>query len=224
MSKISKFFLILCVIGVIAYAWFTLNKNSGSTTKSKLSEPTSSSVSVKRTKTYMSSTYGFSFSYPDSLDIKEFSPERISIGTKGIAVFKNLVDISIIKGGPDNKAQSFEEFVLDESRLACSSITIASSLYCTRIDDVFSIKPFTSSAGGSGQVFYLKAEGKKVSTGISVSERRGPFYTFNTSSFTPNMMSFLLINGSEDKDSSELDLYVIGVIVNSVLIKGSDSN
>jgi hypothetical protein len=224
MSKGSKFFLIICIIGALAVAWFVLNRNSNLTTKPKLLEPTASQTIVKKTKTYTSSVYGFSFSYPDNLDIDESSPEHISVGRKGVSIFNSLVDITLIKSSPEIQVQSFEEFVLDQSRLACSYNISSVSQLCTRIDDLVKIKPFTSKTGIYGQVFYLKADEKTIATGKIVSKSRGPFYTFNTSIATPNSMSFILISNPINKDPSNADLPVIEAVANSVLIQGSTSN
>jgi len=166
-------------------------------------------------KKYVSNQYGFSFSYPDTFNLEEYNPDQITIGREGIIQTTHIVDVSILKSSTDIQIQSFDEFVLDTARDACSYKTNATVVTCTRIDDVVNIKPFTSDSGAQGQVFYLKGSERNSKTGKSAIIRRGPFYTFNTTASTPNSMSFIMIHNPVQLDPSAADLQTIEVVAKS---------
>lgn len=168
-------------------------------------------------KTYSSSKYGFSFSYPENLEIV-VSADEILLGKRGANNFEPKVIVEVLKSSSEIEIQSFEEFVLDASREACSIETESIIQTCTRIDDVVRIAPFKSEPGVAGQVFYLKGEEKDKKTGKTQSMRRGPFYTFNTSLNTPNQMSFILIGNPFEKSPDEADSPLIKSVANSLVI------
>lgn len=219
MSQGSKFFITLCVIAGLVLGWFFLRQKfdikprmSNSSKENPVAPP------QRVTKKYSNEKYGFSFEYPDGYVLKEVSPEQIVIGRQGVKTFTPIADIQIIKSSPEIELQTFEEFVIDQARVACAVENPETSFACTRIDDVVKIKGFTSDAKVSGQVFYLKGEEKDAVSGSTRSLRRGPFYTFNTSQNTPNTMSFLMIYNPVELSPNEADLPFLEIIARSVAI------
>ncbi len=212
----TKFFVVTVILVTVVGSWFYVRSRLGIVSAPK---PTPSAPVVKTPTVfalYTSSKYGFSFSYPNTLELTEYNPEQINIGRKGSVRVTPLVEVSIIKSSPEIQVQSFDEFVLEAAREACSYKTATIELSCNRLDDIAKIKPYTSSKGAKGQVFYLKGEEKDIKTGKTMTARRGPFYTFNTTARTPNHMSFLMINNPVQTDVTSADLGAIESIADSV--------
>lgn len=219
MSQGSKFFITLCVIGGLALGWFFVRQKFDIQLKRPSTVKQNAIVPPQRiTKKYINEKYGFSFEYPEGHELKELSPERIVIGRRGVKTFKPIADIQVIKSSPEIEPQTFEEFVIDQARVACAIENPATSFACTRIDDVVKIKAFTSDAKVSGQVFYLKGEEKDTVSGNTRSLRRGPFYTFNLSQNTPNTMSFLMVHNPVDLSPAEADLPFLDIIGRSIAV------
>jgi len=215
MNKSIKFFIVLIVIILAVSFWFVNKKNIPD--KQEVNNPPITIPKAEQTfKTYFSDRYDFSFKYPDPYVISESSDEDISIGRESISSTEPLVAVYLLKSSPEIEIQSFEEFVLDAARLACSIETSSSLQSCTRIDDVVKIAPFTTSSGIKGQVFYLRGEEKNNSTGKTSNIRRGPFYTFNTSSNTPNRMSFVMVGNPVTKSPEEANLDLIKSVALSI--------
>jgi len=165
---------------------------------------------------YTNRTYNFSYEYPNTLDIQVVGPDEAVLGMQGTLRFTPIVQISVIKGGAEITLQSFDEFVLSEARAACSLTSATVSITCTRIDDVVNIRPFTSANGVQGQVFYLKAEQKNLSTGKTDTVRRGPFYTFNSSQKTIGVKSFIMISNSASLSAEDADTATIESVAESL--------
>ncbi len=142
---------------------------------------------------YKNDKYGFRFSYQEGYKILEASPELISLGRETIRGIDPIVQIVLVRSGTDTGIMSFEEFVIDAAREYCISRKAETISECTRIDDVVNIAPFKTDSGVAGQVFYLKYEETDIESQNTTRGRRGPFFTFNTSSKTPNEMSFIMI-------------------------------
>jgi len=161
-------------------------------------------------------TYNFSYEYPNTLDMQVLGPDEAVLGIQGTLRFSPIVQISLIKGGTEITLQSFDEFVLSKARVACSSSSATVSITCNRIDDVVNIRPFTSKNGVQGQVFYLKAEQKNLSTGKTDTVRRGPFYTFNSSPKTIGVKSFIMISNPASLSAEEADTATIESVSESL--------
>ncbi len=218
MSKSVKFFIVLILIVLTASFWFMNSKNKPEKTETE-NPPVSTIPKAEQTfKTYVSDSYDFSFSYPDPYEVNETSTEDISIGRRSLNTVEPLVSVYVLKSSPEIEIQSFEEFVLDAARLACSIETSSTIQSCTRIDDVVKIAPFSTHSGIQGQVFYLKGEETNKTTGKSKTIRRGPFYTFNTSSNTPNRMSFVMVGAPVTKSPEVVNLDLIKSVALSITI------
>lgn len=212
----TKFFVVTVILVTVVFSWFYVRNRLGIVSEQK-SVPT---APVVKTPTvfaqYSSANYGFTFSYPNTLLLTEYNPEQINIERKGSVRTTPLVEISIIKSSSEIQVQSYDEFVLEAAREVCSYKTTTVELSCNSLDDIARIKPFTSSKGAKGQVFYLKGKEKDLKTGITVTARRGPFYTFNTTAKTPNHMSFLMINNPVHTDVPSADIETIEAVADSV--------
>ena len=215
MSAGKKFFITLIFVVGAVVAWYVWSHPS---TLEFVDKTVSQPKSVVATHVYKNEKYGFSFSYTDPYVVSEINGEQVFVGKQNLKNFEPVAFIYLVKNLPETQIQSFEEFVLDQSRLVCSSQTTTESVLCTRIDDVVKIAPFTSVDGARGQVFYLKGELTNNSNGKVSTIRRGPFYTFNTSANTPNLMSFIMIGNPIGKTAEAANTAVIKAIADSLKI------
>jgi len=220
MNSSTKFLATICILTAAIFGFYSVkNKlHVGSESPNPVPIKTVPGVQIKN-KTYTNSNYKFSFEYPGYLELQEYGKDASVIGRRSTLQFTPLVDVSVIKSGTEIGLQSFDEFVLDEARIACSSRSATIVFTCTRIDDIVKIKPFTSTNKIQGQVFYLKAEEKNITTGKTTNKRRGPFYTFNTSANTPGVMSFVMINNPTTLDADKADLTSIEVVAKSFILR-----
>ena len=213
MKKAVKFISLVLIIFFAIIAFFAI--------RDKLDLRVEEEADMEKTetrepeyKTYTSAVYKFSLSFPEGYEAVETSPQEINIVREGYRA-DVATSIYLIRSGPDSGIQSFEEFVLDQSRLLCSAESANNSVECTRIDDVVRIAPFVSAKGISGQVFYLKAFEISSTLGKKVETRRGPFYTFNTSASTPNEMSFVSVGNPIIRKADQANTKLIEEIAKS---------
>jgi hypothetical protein len=215
-SNTKLFATILIVIGVGYGAYSVVNQLNIDIIPSR---PATTKPPSTFTVTYLpftNRTYNFSYEYPNTLDMQVIGTDEAILGIQGTLRFTPIVQILLIKGGTEITFQSFDEFVLDKVRAACSLTTTTVSITCNRIDDVVNIRPFTSANGVQGQVFYLKAEQKNLSTGKTDTVRRGPFYTFNSSQKTIGVKSFIMISNSASLSAEDADTATIESVAESL--------
>lgn len=129
--------------------------------------------------TYTNQMYGYSIVYADDLEVEEYTPEIVSIGTGNIAGgFDSVVDISVARSGGEGGYESFEEFAFERSRNFCAADGPSETIHC---DTVESRTAFTSSTGVRGHELYLTLVHENFSTGASSTTRFGPVYAFDIS-------------------------------------------
>ncbi len=127
---------------------------------------------------YDNDMFGFSFSYNESFDFKEFSSRQFAI----VNTDQEVVLEGVVLQDSEDAVITFEEFVLDSARLLCGEQRESQSA-CMFIEE---IRPL-STVGAQGETFYITGEWAGQDT------RYGPFYAFNVSSRTPGMVSVLLL-------------------------------
>lgn len=217
MNSNTKLFATLLIIIGVGYGLYSIvDKLDINLFPSKPTTSKSPSPFTVKYLPFTNKTYNFSYEYPNTLDMKVLGADDEVLGIQGTVQFTPVVQISVIKGSAEITLQSFEEFVLDEARRACSTTNATVSITCTRLDDVVNIRPFTSSSGVQGQVFYLKADQKNLSTGKTDTVQRGPFYTFNSSSKTIGMMSFIMIGNPVSVSAQAADTTSIESVARSL--------
>lgn len=119
---------------------------------------------------YVSGTYSFSFEYPDSLDLREYIPEAISIGRERGEGFDASVEVVVERG----EGSDFEAFVLDRARLACAADGPDLSLSCGAATNR---RPFTTAEGIAGTVYVLEHSTTRPGTGeLLEAGEYGPVY------------------------------------------------
>lgn len=118
----------------------------------------SSDADRQDTSSYVSERYGFSFAFPDSLDLREYIPESISVGRADGEAFDARAEVVVERGDGDD----FESFVLERARVACAADGPDRSLSCGRGTEQ---QPFTTAEGVAGTVYWLEHRTTRPGTG-----------------------------------------------------------
>ncbi|HEX7023447.1 MAG TPA: hypothetical protein VF187_01405 [Gemmatimonadales bacterium] len=125
---------------------------------------------------YENPTVSFSFEYPDSFDVREYSPSFVAIGSEEGEAFDAVVEVGVEEG----EGASFQDFAIERARLACAADGPNLSLQCT---DVEMLQPVTTGEGREGISFYLKHVATRPGSGeVVATDGRGPFFAFELES------------------------------------------
>lgn len=131
--------------------------------------------------TYTNASWGYSFSYPSTLAVHEYTPEIVSVGTApGPDAFDSRADVSVDLAEAGETA-SFADFAARRAQTRCAADGPGESLSCPR---VASTTTFTTASGLSGERLLLELADKKFSTG-AVSTTTFPVWIFNISANAP---------------------------------------
>lgn len=160
--------------------------------------------------TYRSDEYGFQFSYPDSLDLLEYTPAIIALGHRqgdGFdAVVENVLELA--------DEGTFEEYAVDRARTSCAADGPDLSLSCT---DVLDPQPFAATSGREGIVFRLRhLTTRPGGTPVLETGTRGPFYALDASDMVDSPVAVLLVRPPAVLEPEEVDEQLLGEVAASV--------
>src|SRR5690606_21364938 len=148
---IGIIFILLIVFGVMAFF------------KPNFGRPVDRERIVEEQRVYESDEFGFSFEIPPEYELFTYSPENISIGIQTDDIVQSVADVSVLQSSDAEETfENYEEFLYARTRLMCAADSPTLSLNCTEAEQV---QPFTSRAGISGTVFYLKEVITNTKTG-----------------------------------------------------------
>ena len=135
-------------------------------------------------RTYTSATYGYSFEYPEGIDVHEYQPYIVAIGhTTGPDAFDSDVDVSVFDSGGEGGYESFDDFVFERGSNLCAADGPRESLHCDAID---SRTDFTTKTGLQGEEVYFTLVHDDFTAGASTTARFGPVYVFNIAANVPD--------------------------------------
>lgn len=201
--------VVVLVLAVLALAYVFISKKEEKV-------PNENSNAEPKTSLYESKDHGFSFEYPERLDLKEYQPDFISLGKESGESFQSEVDVQVVKSHEGSPAE-FDEFVYGEARNSCAADGVNESIECT---DVEQEQPFETASGLTGKVFYLKEVHKNLESGEEKIGGKGPFFVFNISANDPESnFSALVIRtpmAIDKADSSLIRSVAESVKVNKV--------
>jgi len=133
----------------------------------------------RRPGVYVSESYGYEISFPDTLDVREFTPRYLALGRADGDAFRAAVEVVLETG----EAESFEAFAFERARSACSVEGPDLSTICL---DAQRVQPFHTAWGVSGMSFFLRHVTTRARTAELVGEGlRGPFVVFDLSPARP---------------------------------------
>lgn len=128
------------------------------------------------TARYVSPTYGFSVAYPDTMDLREDTPERIMIGFSAGDGFDPHVEIVV----ESDTADSFESLVERKARDSCLAEGGGIFVRCTNVQRNGRLR---AKSRDRGDVLYMTVEIAESTDGPAVeSMARGPYIGFRLES------------------------------------------
>lgn len=144
-----------------------------------LRAPVSPATSLAR---YESDAYGFSFSYPASLEAHPYTPEIIAVGTSTTNGFDTAVEVRILESAGEGGYENFAEFVFEHGRNLCAADGPTGSIECTRVIERV---PFTTDTGVNGDAVSFELVARDFRAGSSATSTFGPVYAFNIAPNVP---------------------------------------
>ena len=132
---------------------------------------------------YVSTSYGFSFSYPPQYSLTEYTSQSVELGDMQTGT--TLADATVETTDNKTPFKNFDDFVVHRAALFCDT---GDSVHCPGVSRS---SKFVSRAGANGTVFYL--EYVDTSGGATTTREAGPFYDFNVSANVPESRYAALI-------------------------------
>jgi hypothetical protein len=162
---------------------------------------------------YSSPQFGFTFEYPDTLDLREYTPEFVALGRADGDAFEAAVEIAIEAG----EGESFEAFATERARLACAADGPDRSLQCTEVE---ALQPIAAEGGTEGLVFHLRHVATRPGTD-EVIERggRGPFFVYDISPRVAAPRGALFVRAPVALRPDEVDTRLVRQIATSVRMR-----
>jgi hypothetical protein len=164
---------------------------------------------------YISDFYGFSFDYPTRYHIREYLPERISIGQIVQDGFIDDALVSIEAGGEEGYG-SYDEYLFDRTRQYCAADSPVVTISCDQIEQR---QPFTTNSGLTGDAFYLRRVEQSIQTGQSTTTSYGPLFAFNITPNTQHPYAALIIHPPLASTAADTVAPFIQIIAETVTIQ-----
>jgi hypothetical protein len=136
-----------------------------------------------QTLEYRNDTYGYAFTFPNSVSIQEYTQQTVSVGTPTNGGFDAAADVSVVESGNEGGYENFEAFVFERGRTLCAADGPNESIDCTGIAERNEI---TTSTGLAAAELYFTLVRTNLQTGDSTESRFGPVYAFNIAPNVPN--------------------------------------
>jgi len=161
---------------------------------------------------YRNAVHDFSLSYPENLDILEYSPEMGSIGhlTEGgidaVAEFR----VVTIEGQP---GETPGDAAARELMPLCAADGPDTTFSCTGVEEV---DPFVSTPDVRGFEIYLTGDLTTISTGETTTVRKGPFFAFPLET-SATATKVLIVHAPLNQSAEEADAETIRLIAETVV-------
>jgi hypothetical protein len=178
---------------------------------------TTTSTPLVESNEYSSDLYGYSFTYPSQLEMREYTPDSQVVGElSGDTVEPDAAITIQTSDGLDEDYEGFEDFAVDRLKLMCAADGPHLTINCTEVD---SMERFTTSAGLTGTKYYLTQEETNLETSEVASTRRGPFYVFNISANSESDLAALIVHVPIAQPEDQVNESLIDTIVQSIEIE-----
>ncbi len=170
---------------------------------------------------YESDIYAFSFQYPNQIDIREYTPEIISVGdAKGEDAFEADVEVQVVERLEGGEYDGYEEFLAASIRNLCAADGPGATIYCTERTD---IQPYENSSGITGERFFITRVHEDLNSGEKESEDFGPIYAFMISpDSASSTWTTLLVRPPSNADADDIETGLIEDIADTVQVDRAD--
>lgn len=174
---------------------------------------------AETTQAYQNAIYGYSLSYPSTLDYIEYLPENVVFGkTDSEGNIEGVAEVRVmnISGEP---GESFEDAVARELMNLCAADSPSITFSCTGIEQS---QPFTTDSGITGTVLYLRGELRNLSTNEVEIVGKGPYFVFATRSSATGSQA-IVVHPPLNLSAAEADSTAIRSIADSLTISAVPS-
>lgn len=185
--------LVIISLGVVFFVWNTSSSDG---------------------KTYANSVYGYTLTYPSSLDIKEYTDDIATIGVVTPEAVDGRADVRVVTAQGE-AGQTPQDAVAMQLRNLCAADGPESSFSCT---GTMSTEPFTTELGEMGFVLILRGELKNLKSGTMQQIPMGPYYVL-TLAHSATISKVLVVMPPLNKNAAEADAALIRGIAESAVIK-----
>ena len=163
------------------------------------------------TEKYVSTTYGFSVDYPDTMDVREYIPDRVSIGFTAGDGFDARVEITV----DTDSADSFDELMERKARDSCYADSPTTSLSCGTIQRRGRLR---ARSGERGEVLYLTLLVSEPGGVVVDSMLRGPYVGFELPD-SSDLPTVLFIRAPMTRQLYETDVELVTNVARSLEIQ-----
>lgn len=206
-NNMNKTIITILVVAVLFLLGFYLLSDNSEERNSDITE---------NTATHVIEGYGISFAYPESLDVREYQSEFISVGHEDGEAFDSEVDVQIVRSF-EGSADNFSDFVHEQARSFCAADGIDRSIECR---DVRGEQVFQTKAGVAGITFNLDEVMTELESGEEVVSEKGPFFVINISAFDEESeFAALFVRTPSAKPEGDVDQSLVRQVAESVMIE-----
>jgi hypothetical protein len=162
---------------------------------------------------YENAAYGYSLSYPDTLQVKEYTPEDTVFGNIAGDSVDGVAEARVmtVEG---NSGEQFTEALARQLENLCAADGPTGSFSCTGVE---TSEPFTTTAGVNGTKLYLRGEMKDFATGSTTGVSKGPYYAFVLKT-SASASQVLVLHAPLNKSAAESDAPTIEAIAKSLVL------
>ncbi len=168
---------------------------------------------------YQNAAAGYELSYPSDLQIKEYTPQIVTIGHIDGEMVQSVADVRTMTIAGESGV-SFDDAVVRELTNLCAADGPDQSFSCTGVE---SSAPFTTDEGVAGTEIYLHSELKTVSSGAIVSGTMGPFIVIPMQSGA-TVSGVIVVHAPLNQIAGEADTATILSIAKSIRLVGASES
>lgn len=165
-------------------------------------------------KTYANAEHGYALSYPERLNIQEYTPEIATIGTPIEGGIEGVADVrvEVVEGEP---GASFAESAARQLANLCAADGPDASFSCTGLK---SVVPFATDTGTAGFEIFLTGERTDRAAGTVTETDKGPYIAFVLAT-SASATKVLIVHAPLNVDAAGADRALIETIAKSVRIE-----
>ncbi len=162
-------------------------------------------------KTYKNTVHGYSLSYPDDLDVREYGDDNAVFGVISPDMVEGRAEITVLNVQGE-AGQTPQDAVAEQLKNSCAADGPEASFSCTT---VLSTEPYTTVLGEQGFVLILKGELKDLKTGTVQQIPKGPYYVLTLAS-SATISKVLVVQPPLNQSTAEADVLLVQSIAQSV--------
>ena len=195
---------LLAVAGIVAVY---LSRDTDVT----ITEDQSAQVNLR---SYNSEAFGYSLSYPDIFEMRQYGPDNVVIGQILGESIEGVVEARVLTLTDVADGDIYTE-VQDQLVLLCAAYGPSTSLSCTGVEDE---QTFRTTAGTEGRQLTLRGVVEQLDTNDTSTFTKGPYFIIPLSA-TSEAMRVLVIHPPLNQMSDESDADMIRQVALSVMVR-----